>query len=337
MVKACVFPSASSSASLLLSRSSPMPCASSLGPPTDPRPPQGSLLRTGAQCATGASRGRSADRVVLNVGGKIHETTAETLLSVPDSYFTALLSSGWRDSSPRPRGNSTEDKPIFVDRNGDRFTYVLDFLRDGVLLCPREKILLQGLRLEAKFFALEPLLVEVDRELEQIELENAARALRIVAARDKSLGGAAQSSSGAESSPSSGFSPVSSPLRSRRIPGDGVSEPSSPSVRPAFVPCSPGMAGSPPTSPPLIRPPNDFMPLDSSLRSPACSRASSPTAKRSFRSYSPSENPDRSEEAQRRALINDDPEPPPILGLADISGDARLCLGDKVFRTDADF
>ncbi|EPT30651.1 K+ channel tetramerization domain-containing protein [Toxoplasma gondii TgCatPRC2] len=336
MVKACVIPSASSPASLLLLRSSPMLCASSLDPPTDPRSPQGSLPRIGAQSATGASRGQSADRVVLNVGGKIHETTAETLLSVPDSYFTALLSSGWRDSSPGSRDHGTEDKPIFVDRNGERFTYVLDFLRDGVLLCPREKILLQCLRLEAKFFALEPLLVEVERELEQIELENAARALRIVAARDKSLGGAAQSSSGAESSPSSGFSPVYSPLRSRRIPGDGVSEPSSPSGRPAFVPCSPGMAGSPPTSP-LIRPPNDFMPLDSSLRSPACSRVSSPTAKRSFRSYSPSENPDRSEEAQRRALINDDPEPPPILGLADISGDARLCLGDKIFRTDADF
>ncbi|CBZ51922.1 hypothetical protein NCLIV_017140 [Neospora caninum Liverpool] len=187
MADVSVFPSPSSPSRRLSRGSLPMPPASSFGPPTGPSPNGLSLQQTSVPSGTGASarRGRPTDRVALNVGGKIHETTVETLLSVPDSYFTALLSSEWRDSSPGGSRGHGEHTAIFVDRNGDRFTYVLDFLRDGVLLCPKEKSLLQGLRLEAKFFALEPLLVEVDRALEQIELENAARALRIVTARDK--------------------------------------------------------------------------------------------------------------------------------------------------------
>ncbi|PFH36377.1 K+ channel tetramerization domain-containing protein [Besnoitia besnoiti] len=218
-------------------------------PPTQAARSKPVNLQTSASSCLPAHK--SVDRVVLNVGGRIHETTAETLLSIPESYFSGLLSEGWRAANKA----CGRDDTIFVDRNGDRFAYVLDFLRDGVLLCPRDKLLLQGLRLEAKFFALEPLLSEVDRLLEQIELEQAARALRKMSVSERSCGGG-QGSSAAEGS-TSGFSRFSSPAKSRCIPGDGVSEPDSPPVVSVFVPPTPVVLPMHTAS--VFRAPKDFV------------------------------------------------------------------------------
>ncbi|PFH36378.1 K+ channel tetramerization domain-containing protein [Besnoitia besnoiti] len=77
--------------------------------------------------------------------------------------------------------------------------------------------------------------------------------------------------------------------------------------------------------------------FEASLGSPACSRTSSPSGRGSLHNSTDRDGPDRSEEAQRRALINDDPEPPPTFGPGGVAGDSRICLGEKVFRTDADF
>lgn len=67
--------------------------------------------------------------VRLNVGGTVYVTTAATLSSRGENFFTALL---------REHHWTTvlEDGSILVDRNGALFGVVLDFLRTGRLVLP---------------------------------------------------------------------------------------------------------------------------------------------------------------------------------------------------------
>ncbi|OII76936.1 potassium channel tetramerization domain-containing protein [Cryptosporidium andersoni] len=100
-------------------------------------------------------------RIRVNVGGVIYETTKETLASSYGgaSYFSICLSE-----------NNKEE--IFVDRNGQLFQYILDYLRTGSIVSIPEKIhILRGLILEADFYLLEPLSNALTRKLEQIIIE----------------------------------------------------------------------------------------------------------------------------------------------------------------------
>jgi len=63
--------------------------------------------------------------VKLDVGGKIFKSGKSTLLSVPNSYFYALLSSG--------KFQPDSDGAFFVDRNPLNFDRILDYLREGEL------------------------------------------------------------------------------------------------------------------------------------------------------------------------------------------------------------
>ncbi|KAL7066397.1 potassium channel tetramerization domain-containing protein [Cryptosporidium serpentis] len=99
-------------------------------------------------------------RIRVNVGGIIYETTKETLANSygSASYFSICL--------------SENNKEIFVDRNGQLFQYVLDYLRTGSIVSIPEKIhILRGLILEADFYLLEPLSNALTRKLEQIIIE----------------------------------------------------------------------------------------------------------------------------------------------------------------------
>jgi hypothetical protein len=60
-------------------------------------------------------------KIVLDVGGKRHATSKATLLSIPNTYFHALLSSG--------KWEPDEDGCYFIDRNPKYFNVILDFLR----------------------------------------------------------------------------------------------------------------------------------------------------------------------------------------------------------------
>jgi len=63
--------------------------------------------------------------IKLNVGGKIFTTSKSTLLSIKDTYFYSLVSSGkWKPE---------EDGAFFIDRNPKHFDRILDFLRTGEL------------------------------------------------------------------------------------------------------------------------------------------------------------------------------------------------------------
>ncbi|PRP81201.1 hypothetical protein PROFUN_02035 [Planoprotostelium fungivorum] len=64
-----------------------------------------------------------SQRVELNVGGKRYTTSKDTLLSIEDTYFSALLGSGhWKPDA---------DGSYFIDRDGKLFKFVLQLLRTG--------------------------------------------------------------------------------------------------------------------------------------------------------------------------------------------------------------
>ncbi|KDO29301.1 hypothetical protein SPRG_05838 [Saprolegnia parasitica CBS 223.65] len=78
------------------------------------------------QKLTQAQAAIADDAIRLNVGGTLFETSRATLLALPDSYFTAMLSQGhW---TPRE-----VDGAYFIDQDATYFEYALDALRQGSL------------------------------------------------------------------------------------------------------------------------------------------------------------------------------------------------------------
>jgi len=71
------------------------------------------------------------ERVRLNVGGKVHETYVSTLMRFPNSLLGTMLAS-------RNRGMVRPDEKgeVFIDRNGDLFSVILDFYRSGGATSP---------------------------------------------------------------------------------------------------------------------------------------------------------------------------------------------------------
>jgi hypothetical protein len=68
----------------------------------------------------------SEDHFNLNVGGVRYDTSRTTLTRVPESMLATMF--GERLDMLR---RDPEDGSIFIDRDGERFGLVLDFLRDG--------------------------------------------------------------------------------------------------------------------------------------------------------------------------------------------------------------
>lgn len=61
--------------------------------------------------------------VRFNVGGTIYEVSRTLINQFPDTMLARLSSETW---SPESNG-----EPLFIERDGDRFRYCLDYMRDG--------------------------------------------------------------------------------------------------------------------------------------------------------------------------------------------------------------
>lgn len=89
--------------------------------------------------------------VKLNVGGTHFETTLVTLTSTSDSMLAAMFSG--RFTLPNDR-----EGRVFIDRDGKRFRYILNFLRDGTLNVPADDhVLLLDILQEAQYYQLHKL------------------------------------------------------------------------------------------------------------------------------------------------------------------------------------
>jgi N-acetylneuraminic acid mutarotase len=64
--------------------------------------------------------------IVLNIGGYHYETSMQTLRRVPHTFFDAYFSGRYAQ-------DVCNDGSIFVDRDGEHFGHVLEYMRDGVV------------------------------------------------------------------------------------------------------------------------------------------------------------------------------------------------------------
>jgi len=67
------------------------------------------------------------DTVKFNVGGKLYEVSLSSIERNPESMLARLTSDMWNDDP---------SKPIFIDRDGDIFAHVLNYLRYGSIELP---------------------------------------------------------------------------------------------------------------------------------------------------------------------------------------------------------
>lgn len=89
--------------------------------------------------------------VNVNVGGVCYTTTISTLTRYPGSMLGAMFN-GSMPTGQDDKGN------YFIDRDGNMFRYILNFLRSGQLDLPEDFKEYSLLYREADFYQIEPLL-----------------------------------------------------------------------------------------------------------------------------------------------------------------------------------
>jgi N-acetylneuraminic acid mutarotase len=93
-------------------------------------------------------------RVELNIGGCRFQTSVQTLRRIPQTFFDAYFSGRYVQ-------DVCEDGSIFVDRDGEHFGHVLQYMRDGVVSVAEPGArpgvsLLRVLKREFGFYCIEP-------------------------------------------------------------------------------------------------------------------------------------------------------------------------------------
>jgi hypothetical protein len=106
-------------------------------------------------------------QVELNIGGHKYQTSVQALRRVPHTFFDAYFSGRYAQDVCR-------DGSIFVDRDGEHFGHVLQYMRDGVVAVAEPGMLpsvslLRALKREFGFYCIE-LCVEQAETLEQDEV-----------------------------------------------------------------------------------------------------------------------------------------------------------------------
>jgi hypothetical protein len=69
----------------------------------------------------------AAKRVTFNVGGQIYEISRDIVMSHPDTMLARIASETWQKDPTAT---------IFINGDGERFRYVLDYLRTGSISLP---------------------------------------------------------------------------------------------------------------------------------------------------------------------------------------------------------
>jgi hypothetical protein len=104
-------------------------------------------------------------RVELNIGGFHFETSVQTLRRVPHTFFDAYFSGRYAQ-------DVCADGSIFVDRDGEHFGHILEYMRDGVVSVAAPGAhpsvsLLRALKREFGFYCIE---LMADPPTEQLEI-----------------------------------------------------------------------------------------------------------------------------------------------------------------------
>lgn len=82
-----------------------------------------------ANAGDGNNKSNKSATVRFDVGGTVYRVSRSLLDLFPDTMLSRMVSETWQDCS-QGGDDQKEEPPIFLDRNGDRFQYVLDYMRD---------------------------------------------------------------------------------------------------------------------------------------------------------------------------------------------------------------
>ncbi len=88
----------------------------------------------------------------LNVGGVQHTTLLDTLRSAPENSLLHLMFSG---AFPLKTTDGVNNGCYFIDRNGKLFHYILDQLRNGFTILPKDTQQRRLILREARFYGVE--------------------------------------------------------------------------------------------------------------------------------------------------------------------------------------
>ncbi|CAD2114283.1 conserved Plasmodium protein, unknown function [Plasmodium vinckei petteri] len=101
--------------------------------------------------------------ISINVGGKIYMTTLNLISRYKNSRLYEIVQE--KLSNIPDLSNDYKKREIFIDRNGNRFEYILDFLRDGVLICENDITVLTRILIEAIYFKLFSLMKIIKKKI----------------------------------------------------------------------------------------------------------------------------------------------------------------------------
>lgn len=136
------------------------------------------LNRDRSVYTSGTAKPDDSEVIQLNVGGIRYTTTKSTLTSrESDAFFARLLQARFKllliilsvqaaeiSELPEPWGMAAcrlDSGAYFIDRDGELFAYVLDYLRNGKLLLPDNFKEIARLREEALFYQIEGMVQQI--------------------------------------------------------------------------------------------------------------------------------------------------------------------------------
>eukprot|EP01130_Rhizamoeba_saxonica_P012169 TRINITY_DN5110_c0_g1_i3.p1 TRINITY_DN5110_c0_g1~~TRINITY_DN5110_c0_g1_i3.p1 ORF type:complete len:301 (-),score=45.14 TRINITY_DN5110_c0_g1_i3:42-944(-) len=97
------------------------------------------------------------DRITLNIGGTLFQTTRGTLIAEPATMLSAMF--GGEGVPPQP----DEDGSYFIDRDPKHFRFILNYLRGNKLKIPYDPIIRRELLEEVKFYQILGLIESVQQ------------------------------------------------------------------------------------------------------------------------------------------------------------------------------
>jgi hypothetical protein len=85
-----------------------------------------------------AAAAASGLRVRFNIGGTKYEVSRSVIDKFPDSMLAKICSDTWNnnDKTGDDDDGTDDESEIFIERDGERFRYVLDYMRDGSVQIP---------------------------------------------------------------------------------------------------------------------------------------------------------------------------------------------------------
>ncbi|KAI1702974.1 BTB/POZ domain-containing protein [Ditylenchus destructor] len=108
------------------------------------------------------------DWVRLNVGGKMFQTTKDTLSRYPDTFLARMVNGGLSSAKD-------ESGAYLIDADPEHFRTILNYLRRGSIKLDSSKMNLEDLLREADFFNIEPLVIEIHDAMSCSTRENGQR------------------------------------------------------------------------------------------------------------------------------------------------------------------